>query len=124
MAENVVLPGTGEIVSAAEIDGAKVQRVYILPEPLTANAPTSVAVADTATIVLVANSNRRGVTLCNRSSEVISIAFQPSVPVLNKGITLEPGSAWKMDVDSFTTAQINAIANDSDSELAIQEFES
>jgi hypothetical protein len=123
VAENVTLPGTGEIVSAAEVAGAKIQRVYVTPEPLTANAPAVVAVASTATIVLVANLHRRGVTLCNRSGDLISIAFAPSAPVLNSGITLDAGSSWKMDVDSFTTAQINAIAADSDSNLAIQEFE-
>ena len=123
MAANVTLPGTGEVVAAAEVGGAKIQQIYVLPVPLTAGSPTSVTVSDTGSTVLVAaNASRRSVTLCNRSSGAVSISFEPSVPQLNKGITIDAGGSWKMDVDTFTTVQINAIAESAGSSVAVQEF--
>lgn len=150
MADNVTLPGTGEVVGAVEkTDESYVQKMALdlgtgtatkvivagrqasadsIPvadshhDALSPESPASAAIAETATRVVNTNASRRGLILTNLSSGNISLAFAPSVPVLGKGITLQPGSSWMMTRDCFSTAQIDAVAEDSDSELAIQEF--
>jgi len=151
MADNVTLPGTGEVVGAVEkTDESYVQKMALdlgsgttskvivagrqaqadcipvaeaTPDNLDPGTPSHATISDAgATRVADANSTRRGLILTNLSSGNISIAFAPSVPLLGRGITLQPGSSWMMTRDCFSTAQIDAIAEEADSELAIQEF--
>jgi len=87
--------------------------------------PSSAAVASVgvgSAEAVAVNANRKGLVLCNNSDNVISIAF--GVPaVLNSGITLQPqGGSWTMTRDTFTTAQVRAIAGGAASPLGIQEW--
>ena len=89
----------------------------------TANSPSAVSVGITSTSVLPSNASRKGLVLTNTSNRVISLGLNNAAPVLNSGITLQPGGIWVMDPNTFTTGAINAIASGAASNLAIQEFQ-
>jgi hypothetical protein len=76
-----------------------------------ANAPESICVNTTSTIVLAANALRKGLNLTNLSYVTISISFGTNPAILFAGITLAPGGSFWMDSSDFTTATVNAIAD-------------
>lgn len=88
---------------------------------LTASSPGAVSVGTSSGAAVSANANRKGLVLVNTSSATISLAFGAAA-VLNSGITLDPGAAWTMTKDTFTTAEVRAIAGAAASNLAYQEF--
>lgn len=112
--ESVTL-ADGNLSEAVSAAGA-----YTKHTPL---APTAASVGVTSGSALAANTSRTGLILVNTSSNTISIAFGTNPAVLYSGITLEPnGGTYEMDVDSFTSQAVNAIASGSGSNLAIQEY--
>ena len=85
-------------------------------------APTAASVGVASAEAVAVNTSRTGLILVNTSSAWISLAFGAAA-VLYSGITLAPlGGTFVMDNDTFTTAQIRAIASAAASNLAIQEF--
>lgn len=88
---------------------------------LTAASPTAASVGITSAQAVASNANRKSLVLINTSTARISIAFG-SAAVLNSGITLYPGGVFVMDVFTFDTAAVNAIASVGTSNLAIQEY--
>lgn len=76
-----------------------------------ANAPESICVETTSSVVLAANPLRKGLQLTNLSYVTISVAFGSNAAVLFAGITLAPGGSFWMDSSDFTTAAVNAIAD-------------
>jgi hypothetical protein len=92
------------------------------PVPLTASAPGSATVGVASAEAVPVNANRKGLVLVNLSDNSISIAFGAPA-VLNAGITLlAQGGGWTMTRETFTTAQVRAIAGGAASPLAFQEF--
>jgi len=89
----------------------------------TAQAPLLVPVSTSSVSVLASNSSRKGCTITNLSFSTISLAFGGTAAVLFTGLTLGPGGTFWMDSQDFTTAGINAIASDTEGNLAIQEFD-
>jgi len=89
---------------------------------LTASAPAAATVGAASAEAVPVNASRKGLVLCNNSDNVISIAFGTDA-VLNSGITLQPqGGTWTMSRDTFTTAQVRAIAGAGSSPLGVQEY--
>jgi hypothetical protein len=74
-------------------------------------------------MILASNPLRKGCSIQNTGSDVISLAFGASAAVLYSGTVLYPGSTFYMDSQDFTTQQINAIASDSSGSVSIQEYE-
>lgn len=91
------------------------------PVPLTASAPAAASVGVASAAALAANAARKGLVLVNRSNNTISIAFGAPA-VLDSGISLDPGGSFTMTRETFTTAEVRAIAGGAASALAIQEF--
>jgi hypothetical protein len=85
--------------------------------------PLSVAVGVASVLAAQANSGRKGMVVTNTSTsgQVISLGLGfPAVAAA--GIVLQPNNYWWMDVKSFTTGQINAIASAASGSVAVQEF--
>jgi hypothetical protein len=78
--------------------------------PLTYSAPATASVGTTSTLILAANSSRRGLYLSNTTSYQISIAFGNTASY-QYGITLFPGEKFYMDQYSFSTQAVNAISS-------------
>lgn len=112
-------PNTPTPAGANHIGGVTVDSVT--PDPLTAAAPTQVAVGVADAVALAANAARRGLVLTNRSANNISLGLGAAA-VLDSGITLLPNDSWQMDRDTFTRTAIHAIATAAGSVLGIQEF--
>jgi hypothetical protein len=123
--------GASGVIQIVKLDlgaeGASVPVVGALPvslanPSLTAAAPTSASVGVASAEAVPVNANRKGLVLVNLSDVTISIAF--GVPaVLNSGITmLSQGGSFTMTKDTFTTAQVRAIAGGAAAAMAIQEF--
>lgn len=92
------------------------------PPALTPSSPAVASVGVASAEAVAVNANRKGLVLCNNSDNVISIAFGAAA-VLNSGITLQPqGGSWTMTRETFTTAQVRAIAGGAASPLGVQEF--
>jgi hypothetical protein len=108
---------------AAALDVALSTRAPKDHPALTPSAPASASVADSSGEAVAANASRKGLVLINLSNNTISLAFGAAAEV-NKGITLQPqGGSWTMTKETFTTAQVRAIASaGGGSTLAIQEF--
>jgi hypothetical protein len=95
--------------------------VKTLPAAATGSTPTNVSIALTSTLILAANSLRKGVNICNISFGTVSLAFGTAA-VLYTGVTLGPGGTFWMDATDFTTAAINAISSQTNTTMAVQEF--
>ncbi len=119
------LRATAVPVSGPLTDGqlrASAVPVSQAPVPLTASPPNAASVGVASAEAVPVNASRKGLVLVNLSDNTISIAF--GVPaVLNAGITLlAQGGSWTMTRETFTTAQVRAIAAGAASPLAFQEF--
>lgn len=85
--------------------------------------PIAVTVGTSSVQACAVNSGRKGMVITNASSggQVISLAFGfPAIA--GAGIVLQPGNWWWMDVKSFTTGAVNAIASAAGGSVAVQEF--
>lgn len=89
--------------------------------PITPASPAVVSVGVATTVVVAANTNRKGLVLTNTSVNKISLAFGVSA-VSNSGIVLYPGGTYEMDEYMFTTSAVNAIATVAASALSVQEY--
>lgn len=91
---------------------------------LVAQTPTTATVGTTSSTVVATNASRKGCSIINLSVNVVSLAFGVNNAVLNRGITLtNTGSVYEMSEYDYTTSQINAIASDVSSVIAIQEWQ-
>lgn len=90
--------------------------------PLTPAAPASGSAGTSSGLVLASNTDRKGLTIINLSSSIISFGLGGNAAVLNAGITLLPYGVWTMDEYTFNTGAINAIASAAASSISIQEF--
>ena len=90
--------------------------------PVVAALPNVVSVGVASTLVIAANSGRKGLVLTNRSANVISLGFSGAAAVLESGITLDPGDVFVMDARNISTGQVNGIASSAASSLTIQEY--
>lgn len=88
---------------------------------LTPSAPTFASVGLTSAQAVAANASRKGLTLTNTSSAIISLGFG-SAAVLNSGVTLYPMGVFFMGEYDFDLGAVNAIASAAASNLAIQEY--
>lgn len=81
----------------------------------------SVTVANTSTLVLAANPNRKYVALVNDSNEVIYISLGVAA-VLNKGIRLNAeGGSYEIDSENLYTGSIYAICSSGSKVLTVTE---
>jgi hypothetical protein len=88
-----------------------------------ASAPSNTLVLSSSDAVVAANVDRVGLVLTNISSSTVYLALAGRVAVLNKGIILTPnGGTWTMDEYTFNNEKVSAIANTTNSVLAVQEF--
>src|SRR5271170_1202192 len=92
------------------------------PSAAIGEAPTNVSMGTSSVTVLAANSLRKGVNICNISYGTVSLAFGVAA-VVYTGVTLGPGGTFWMDATDFTTAAINAISTQTNTTIAVQEFE-
>lgn len=90
--------------------------------PLTPLGPGYATVDTSSSLILVANSNRKGLVIVNTSSNNVSLGLGVAA-VLYSGITLSPYGSWSMDEYDFTTDAIYAIASAVTSNVSIQEYE-
>lgn len=90
---------------------------------ITANAPANTLVLSSSDAVVPANIDRVGLVLTNLSSSTVYLGLNGRYAVLNKGISLNPnGGVWTMDDYTFNNEKVSAIANTTNSVLAVQEF--
>ncbi len=91
--------------------------IQLLPIP-----PAAVSVGVATTVVLAANTARRGLVLVNDSAATIYISLNGDA-VIGSGIRLNAnGGAYEMTLDNLSTQAINAIATAAASNLAVQEM--
>jgi len=122
------IPGDSTLIGSKDSSGNLQPASAANPLPVTTvtaatgETPTNVSIALTSTLILAANSLRKGVNICNISFGTVSLAFGIAA-VLYTGITLGPGGTFWMDATDFTTAAIYAISTQSNTTMAVQEFE-
>lgn len=88
---------------------------------LTADTPAAAVVGTSSSLVLAANTARKGVVLTNVSANRISISFGAAATI-NRGITIFASDRWEMNALSFNTEDIYAVASGASSTLCIQQF--
>lgn len=93
------------------------------PTGLTPGTATSATVGTSSSLIVPANTARKGLTLILlNSSNTVSFGLGAAA-VLSTGITLtQLGSVWEMDALTFTTGDIHAIASGASTKVCIQEF--
>src|SRR5271157_631293 len=122
------IPGDSTLIGSKDSSGNLQPASAANPLPVTTvtaatgETPTNVSIALTSTLILAANSLRKGVNICNISFGTVSLAFGIAA-VLYTGITLGPGGTFWMDATDFTIAAIYAISTQSNTTMAVQEFE-
>ena len=95
----------------------------LLTGSITAKTPDSASVGIASGTVLPFRYVRAGCTMINLSANNISLGFEGTAAILNKGITLTPnGGTWFMDDYTYTKGEITAIAAGATSILTIQEY--
>jgi len=126
---NSPIPSDSTLIGSEDASGNLQPASAANPLPVTnvtsavGEAPTNVAIGLTSTSVLAANTLRKGLNLCNISFGTISISFGSNAAVLYTGVTLGPGGTFWMDATDFTTAAVHAISSQTNTLLAVQEFE-
>lgn len=90
--------------------------------PLVPLTPSRASVDTTSIEIVPDNADRKGLTIINLSSNTVSLGFGTSDASLEEGITLTPYGVFQMDEYSFTTLKVNAIASDTGSLVAFQEY--
>jgi hypothetical protein len=90
--------------------------------PLTFSAPTTATVNTTSTLILAANTARRGLCLSNTSPQQISLGFNGNAASYQNGITLFPGEKFLMDEYSFSTGAIYAVTTGATTYIGVQEM--
>ena len=90
--------------------------------PLSPSSPTFATVGVASAQAVAVNASRKGITLVNTSTNIISLGFGSNPAVLNSGLTLMPNGVWNSWEYDFNTLAINAIASGSGSNLSIQEY--
>jgi len=88
----------------------------------TGTTPTNVTISTSSATVVAANASRKGVNVCNIGFGTVSLAFGVAA-VIFTGVTLGPGGTFWMDGSDFTTQSITAVATQSNSTIAVQEFQ-
>ena len=92
---------------------------------VTASAPSNTLVLSSSDTAVAANISRVGLVLTNLSDSTMYIGLNGRYAVLNSGLIIAPfGGVWVMDEFTFNKERINAIANTTNSILAVQEFTS
>lgn len=86
----------------------------------TPTTPSTYTATGSSTLMLAANSTRKGLVVINLGTVNVSFGCGTTA-ILNSGITLLPNGTWVMDQYTFTTTAINVIAGGS-SILSIQEY--
>jgi hypothetical protein len=105
-------PVCGSVVFGYSADSFVTTAPPCCPQTATvANAPESICVNTSSTVILASNPSRKGLNLTNMSYVTMSIAFGSNPAILFAGITLAPGGTFWMDSSDFTTAAVNAIAD-------------
>lgn len=89
---------------------------------LTSNSPIAVSIGTSSTVVIAANSNRKGLILTNNSSAKIYLGLS-NTAVLGSGVLLLPGGSFTMDEFCFDSGAVSAIASVAASSLTVQEFQ-
>lgn len=85
------------------------------------NAPTSVSVGASSTVVLASNAVRKGAVITNDSDTVIYLGIG-SAAVLNSGIRLNSGGGvYEINLMNLSTQAINAISLVASKTLAVHE---
>lgn len=93
------------------------------PVALTASTPGTVSVGTSSALAVASNGSRKGLTLVNLSNSYIYLGFSNTTAALNSGVVLSPnGGSYEMSIMTFTTGQVNAIADAASSTLAFQEY--
>jgi len=89
---------------------------------LTPGTPTSVTSGLTSSVLVAANTARKGLVITNLSANHISLNLLNGTATLSAGITLYPGWIWQMDNFTFTTNGITVVASAAGSTVSVQEF--
>lgn len=150
MADNVTIPATGSagssnpVVATDEVGGRHFQILKLAigpdgsaslvtetaPLPVTAKQPlegdglsTFATVGVVSGQALAADTDRKGLTMVNTSSNWIYLAFGGTPAVVGSGVALAPnGGVWSMSEHDFTHEAVNAIATGGASNLSIQSW--
>ncbi len=85
--------------------------------------PTFKTIGTGSAVLVPQNVLRTGLVVTLTTAHVVSLSFGSDPAVLYSGITLFERGVYVMDRFIFSHFQINAIANSSGANLAIQEFE-
>jgi len=118
---------TGDTANGLDVDVTRVSGTVTVqnttPVALTASSPGTVSVGVSSASAVASNSSRKGLTLVNLSNSYIYLAFSNGTAVVNSGVALSPnGGSYEMSPMTFTTGQVNAIADAASSTLAFQEW--
>ena len=90
--------------------------------PRTFSAPVTATVNTTSTLVLAANTLRKGLYLSNTSPQQISFGFDGNAATYQYGLTLYPGEKFWMDEYSYSVGAVYAITTGSVAYIGIQEI--
>ncbi|CAM6000300.1 unnamed protein product [Sphagnum balticum] len=88
----------------------------------TYSAPATATVNTSSTLILAANSARKGLYLSNTSPQQISFGFDGNAANYQYGLTLFPGEKFWMDEYSYSTGAIYAITTGAATYIGIQEI--
>lgn len=96
----------------------------VLTGKILASAPTQGSAGVASSLLVAFNAQRVGLIVTNISNGTIYLGIGAgNAAVVGSGITLNPnGGTWSMDDYTYTVEQINSIAHQAASSVAIQEF--
>lgn len=120
------LTGDYKVKVDRDADNNVIQVVTVVPSStasaLTPLAPNNATIGTSSGQIIAANANRRGLTICNLSSNRLFLGLGTAA-LSAKGICIQPGWTWEMEAHNFTTAAINGLASGAGSIISYQEFE-
>lgn len=114
-----ILTSTQQAAIQSDANGALIISTKV---PRTYSVPQTASVGTTSTLILAANTARKGLYLSNTSTQAISFGFNGNAAAYQYGITLYPGEKFWMDEYSFSTGAIYAITTGAGTYIGIQEI--
>lgn len=126
---NIINPASGslvlegDVVIGTEIEIANDEGNPI-PTTVVARTPTTTSVTSTAssTLVLAANTARKGISVHNQSSATLYLSFSSPATVANSFLGMAPGSVLFLDQQLIVTNAIYGIWSSANGTAQVTEY--
>lgn len=109
MADNVTLPGTGEVVDAEDLGSSiKRQRVRSIRDVVSTASLSALASSASSAQLLASTSTRKGLILHNTDSFDVYVKYGTTASATSYTVMIAPNGYWEMP-EPIYTGRIDAI---------------